>query len=271
VRRVGLVFRWLVVGLLVLLALIALVFAIYAIAATFGFRWSQLPQLTPTQIGNLGLVGGTVFLGAATLLLASYARAGVAESIREAEWARVNSRARLDIVFDQANPALWWQEKRWVRVKVTNKGPAPAENVEVTLEAIEPAGENPMSKPAINGKTGVNVLPSRLRAKGKHNDRVFRSETRINPASWELIDVLTYRLPSDDNGAEVRVAFQILEEDALVGALQLPADPGPYLVLTWERHYQLVIRASSSNSESITRTFAMFATRQSPVFRFGGP
>src|SRR5207237_691068 len=78
------------------------------------------------------LAGATLTL-VAVGIFAWLANANLATATRrlaqQGEEERRLRRASLNITFDKGNPALWWTDINWVRVMVSNAGPAMASHV----------------------------------------------------------------------------------------------------------------------------------------------
>jgi hypothetical protein len=212
---------------------------------------------------TLILVAVGIFAWLANAALASATR----QLARQGEAERLLRRAHLDVIFDPAQPALWWEERQWVRVMATNDGPAIAANVVVTLEKIEPANQNPMLAVKNGNRKGINVLPSLLDRKGlttQQREHPFRCY--INPQSREYFDVLVYHLADTTGFPEV--AFHIAEKDALAYQLGIQGVDNVWCPLVWEVEYALHVRATAANADPVEHVFKFKATRAAPWFRF---
>jgi hypothetical protein len=157
-------------------------------------------------------------------------------------------RASLDIIFDEANPALWWEDRRWIRTMVTNAGPAPAINVVTVLERIDPGYANPLlSPPRGSGAPALNVLPSRLVRKA---EGYLPPRCDINFKDREYFDVLTFIRTEE----RAFVAFQIAEQAELAAHHQIPRDQ-MWFPIQWVQEYHLLIRVTANNAEPVERVF----------------
>ncbi len=220
------------------------------------------------------ITDNTEVLAGATLTLVAVgsfawlANANLAAATRrlaqQGEEERRLRRAHLDVIFDPAQPALWWEERQWVRVMATNSGPAMAGSVVVTLDRIEPADQNPMIAVRNGPRTGINVLPSLLDRKGVTQQRENPLRCDINPQSREYFDVLVYRMST----GFPEVAFKIAEKDALAFQLGMQNVDDVWCPLVWEVEYALHIRATAANAEPVERIFRCKATRAKPWFKF---
>ena len=211
---------------------------------------------------TLMLVSFGIFAWLANTTLASATR----QLAQQGDAERLLRRAHLDVIFDAAQPALWWEERQWVRVMATNSGPAMAGNVVVTLDRIEPANQNPMLAVTNGNRKGIDVLPSLLDRKGVTGQREFPLRCDINPQSREYFDMLVYHL-SDVTGFP-EVAFHIAEKDALAYQLGMQGVANVWCPLVWEVEYALHIRATAANADPVERVFKFKATRAKPWFRF---
>ena len=254
--------------LLVLVAGLALGVTVYALGGAFGYY--RVIAGSPSTVGDLSSVavaGGTLFLGAATALLTLSTRAAAAETRDDARVARETARARLDIIFDKAQPALWAADLEHVRVMVVNNGPAMAHHVVVTLEGIDP--NHPMLNAQYqvpNGplSNGVNILPSRLVWKGHDHRRDFEDVCDLNPHSRDNFDVLRYSWQGNSPWA----VFWIHEwrEAVGLGAKFEGSQPPSPLVLNTT--YTLHISATAANADRVERVFSFRASATMPHFDF---
>jgi hypothetical protein len=180
----------------------------------------------------------------------------------QGEEERKARRATLDLVFDETNPALWWEERRWVRVMVTNAGPAPAINVVTVLERIDPGYANPLlGSPPGSDAPGLNVLPSRLVRKAQ-GYLPLRCDINLNDR--EYFDVLTF-IRNEKNAF---VGFQIAEQAELASHHRLPVDRMLFQI-QWQQEYQLLIRVTANNAEPVERVFKVQAVdTPGQYFRF---
>lgn len=214
---------------------------------------------------TLTLVAVGIFAWLANANLASATR----QLAQQGEEERRLRRAHLDVVFDPAQPALWWKERQWVRVMATNSGPAMAGNVVVTLDRIEPANENPMVRVTNGERTGINVLPSLLDRKGVTQQRELPVRCDINPQSREYFDVLVYH--ESDTTHSPEVAFHIAEKDAFAYQLGMQGVPNVWCPIVREREYALHIRATAANADPVERVFKFKATGAADLFEFWTP
>jgi hypothetical protein len=255
-------------GVLLVTAAGAMVVTVYLLGAAFGYYQVVVGKaLTIGDLASLSVAGGTLFLGATTAMLTLATRDAVGETRDEARAARQAARASLDIRFDMALPVLWAYDIRYVRVMVTNSGPAMAEHVVVMLENIEP--DNPMLQGQYkvpNGplRNGVNVLPSGLYWKGRDYSRTTELICNINPGAREYFDVLAHGW--DDNAPWIVVWIHEWRE-----AFGLGSDwPGeqPRSPLVMNKTYTLHISASGSNADRVERKFTLKASPNEPHFAF---
>lgn len=268
------------------------IFGAYLIADSLGFfalpsGWtnethSSLITAAATLLlagATFMLVGFGVFAWIANSELADQARISVEEerlSIEQAkeqtaatkqlaqqgEEERKARLATLDLVFDEANPALWWEPRRWVRVMVTNAGPAPATNVVTVLERIDPGYANPLLRPPAGSEIpGINVLPSRLVRKAAI---YLPKRCDINLNDREYFDVLSFNRDED----KAFVAFQIAEQGELSNVV-LVAPDHMWFPIQWQLEYQLLIRVTANNAEPVERIFKFQAVNTpGQYFRF---
>jgi hypothetical protein len=138
-------------------------------------------------------------------------------------------RASLEIVFARKHP-MWWEEQKWYRIGVLNRGPAAADEVEVRLEEMTP------------NLLPFDVLPSLLGIKGSKTERC-----QINPGKTEYWDVVS----QTDDGV----------------ALWTREGKGQEFHPTNDSDYQtrLLIRVTSANAEPLKASFLLRKEPHEPL------
>lgn len=190
---------WIIGGLLAVLVGVAGLALVLASAGLVTLPVKVTYSAETLAGATLMLVSFGVFAWLANTALASATR----QLAQQGDAERLLRRAHLDVIFDPAQPALWWEGRQWVRVMATNTGPAMAGNVVMMLEKIEPADQSPIVMVRNGNRRGLNVLPTLLDRKGVTQPRERPLRCDINPQSREYYDVLVYRLTDTTGSPEV--------------------------------------------------------------------